>query len=134
MSISASNTMVSLYCSCFPLGACIGTFSAGISRCDVYLPGVAAHSMIIEIWGGSFAAARHGARQSLATRLKIQTVACRLAHTSHIRHASHRSGFCLSDVVRPSFDQTNPCRFTTYRHRFARGARVAPAPRANLID
>ena len=32
MSISASNTMVSLYCSCFPLGACIGTFTAGV--CD----------------------------------------------------------------------------------------------------
>ena len=31
MSISASNTIVSLYCSCFPLGACIGSFSAGSS-------------------------------------------------------------------------------------------------------
>ncbi|KAL5251728.1 hypothetical protein ACHWQZ_G014773 [Mnemiopsis leidyi] len=30
MSISASNTIVSLYCSCFPLGACIGSFSAGL--------------------------------------------------------------------------------------------------------
>eukprot|EP00116_Pleurobrachia_bachei_P008370 sb/3468632/ len=30
MSISASNTIVSLYCSCFPLGAVIGSFSAGI--------------------------------------------------------------------------------------------------------
>ena len=29
MSISASNTIVSLYCSCFPLGACIGSFAAG---------------------------------------------------------------------------------------------------------
>ena len=28
-------------------------------------------------------------------------------------------------------DEENDCRFTTYRHRFAR---VAPAPRAKLID
>ncbi|KAL5251730.1 hypothetical protein ACHWQZ_G014775 [Mnemiopsis leidyi] len=36
MSISASNTIVSVYCSCFPLGACIGSFSAGIL--SVYVP------------------------------------------------------------------------------------------------
>ena len=29
MSISASNTIISIYCSCFPLGGCIGSFSAG---------------------------------------------------------------------------------------------------------
>lgn len=31
LSISASNTIVSIYCSCFPLGACIGSFAAGVS-------------------------------------------------------------------------------------------------------
>lgn len=36
MSISASNTIVSVYCSCFPLGACIGSFAAGIL--SLYIP------------------------------------------------------------------------------------------------
>lgn len=36
MSISASNTIISIYCSCFPLGGCIGSFSAGIL--SLYMP------------------------------------------------------------------------------------------------
>ena len=49
--------------------------------------------------------------------------------------AAKRGGAALSDVVRPSIRGESRegarCRFTTYRHRFAR---AAPAPRANRND
>ena len=47
MSISASNTIVSAYCSCFPLGACIGSFSAGSFRMNFDTAGHLSHGRVL---------------------------------------------------------------------------------------